>query len=96
MQHHAAFHQGLHFLLRLKQSSAPDIHHNLEKSTFDPLKCIMHYGQSRTYCINMYGKTDRKTKLIRATKMCPTQARFIIEHIFITNQQKKLHCTQHF
>ena len=28
MQHNAAFHQGLHCLLRLKQSSETDIHHN--------------------------------------------------------------------
>ena len=29
MQHHAAFHQGLHCLLRLKQPSGTDICHNL-------------------------------------------------------------------
>ena len=30
MQHNAAFHQGLQCLLRLKQSSGTEIHHNLE------------------------------------------------------------------
>ena len=39
MQHYAAFHQGLHCLLRLKQPSASgtEIHHNLETSTCDSL-----------------------------------------------------------
>ena len=32
------FHQGIHCLLRLKQSSGTEIHHNLENSTFGPLK----------------------------------------------------------
>ena len=31
MQHNAAFHQGLHYLLRLKQSSGTDIHQNFKK-----------------------------------------------------------------
>ena len=30
MQHNAAFHQGLHCLLRLKQPSGTEIHRNLE------------------------------------------------------------------
>ena len=41
MQHNAAFHQCLHCLLRLKQSSRTEIHHNLENSTCDPLKYTM-------------------------------------------------------
>ena len=41
MQHNAAFHQGLHCLLRLKQPSGTKIHHNLETSNCDPLKCTM-------------------------------------------------------
>ena len=36
MQHNAAFHQGLRCLLRLKQPSGTEIHHNLETSTCDP------------------------------------------------------------
>ena len=31
MQHNGAFHQGLHCLLRLKQSSGTEIHQYLEK-----------------------------------------------------------------
>ena len=54
MQQHAAFHQGLHCLLRLKQHSGTEKHQNLENSTCDPLN--VHNGQSDTYCINMYGK----------------------------------------
>ena len=38
MQHNAAFHQGLHCLLRLKQPSGTEIHDNLETSACDPLK----------------------------------------------------------
>ena len=38
MQHNAEFHQGLHCLLRLKQPSGIEIHHNLENSSCDPLK----------------------------------------------------------
>ena len=38
MKHNAAFHQGLHCFLRLKQPSGTEIHHNLENSTCDPLK----------------------------------------------------------
>ena len=41
MQHNAAFHQGLHCLLRLKPTSRAVIHHNLENSTCDPLKYKM-------------------------------------------------------
>ena len=33
MQHNAELHQGMHCLLRLKQSSGTEIHHNLEIST---------------------------------------------------------------
>ena len=39
MQHNAAFHQGLHCLLRFKQPSGTEIHQNLENSTCFPLKC---------------------------------------------------------
>ena len=41
MQRKAAFHPGLHFLLRLKQSWGAEIHHNLENTTCDPLKFKM-------------------------------------------------------
>ena len=41
MQHNAAFHQGLHCLLRLKQPSGTEIHQNLENSTCDHLKYKM-------------------------------------------------------
>ena len=41
MQHYAAFYQGMHYLLRLKQPSGTEIHHNLDNSTHDPLKYIM-------------------------------------------------------
>ena len=41
MQHNAAFHQGLHCLLWLKQPSGTEIHHNLENSSCYPLKYKM-------------------------------------------------------
>ena len=60
IQHNAAFHQGLHRLLRLKQSSGTEIHQNLEKSTCDPLKntmsCLM------LIALIGVGKTHRDTK----------------------------------
>ena len=37
MQHSAAFHQGFHCLLNLKQPSGTEKHHNLENSTCEPL-----------------------------------------------------------
>ena len=51
MQYNAAFYQGLHYLLRLKQPSRTEIHNNLDLS---PLK--VQNGESHTYCINMYGR----------------------------------------
>ena len=45
MQHNAAFHQGLHCLLRLKQPSGTEMHHVTP----------VHNGQFQTNCINMYG-----------------------------------------
>ena len=41
MQHDAAFHQGLHCLLRSKLYFGTDVHHNLKISTCDPLKYTM-------------------------------------------------------
>ena len=43
----AAFHQGLHCLLRLKETSVTKMYHN---------------GQSYTYCISMHGKIHQNTK----------------------------------
>ena len=61
MQHYAAFHQGLHCLLRLKQPSETEIHHHLETSTYDTLKVKMG-NPTHTYCINMYGKIHQNAK----------------------------------
>ena len=36
MQHNVAFHQGLHYLLRLKQPSVTEKYQNLENYTRDP------------------------------------------------------------
>ena len=41
MQHNAAFHQGLHCLLRLKQPSGTEVHHILENSMCDTLNYKM-------------------------------------------------------
>ena len=43
MLHDAAFHQGLHCLLKLKHLSGTRIHvhHNLDNSTFPPSKNIL-------------------------------------------------------
>ena len=41
MHPNAAFYQGMYCLLRLKQRSGTEIHHNLENPTCDPLNCKM-------------------------------------------------------
>ena len=55
MQHYAAFHQGLHWLVRLKQPSGTEIHHNLENSTCAPLKYTMDILiiNLRQYIVNL-------------------------------------------
>ena len=44
MQHYAAFHQGLHCLLRLKQPSGTEIHHNVYYSTCSVVPRVRHCG----------------------------------------------------
>ena len=56
MQHNVAFHQGLHCLLRLKQSSGTELHHNLENSTRDPSKYTLG---SPLLIEAIYGKSIR-------------------------------------
>ena len=57
MQHNAAFHQGLQCLLRLKQSPGTKMHHNLENSTYDPLKYTM--GSPILIVLTFIGKSTR-------------------------------------
>ena len=53
MQHNAAFHQGLHCLLRLiKQPSGTEMHHNVESSTCGPLK--YKWGNSHEYVLKIH------------------------------------------
>ena len=56
----AAFLQGLHCLLRLKQPTGTEIQHKLEDSTCGLFK--VHNGQSHKYCININGKSYQNTK----------------------------------
>ena len=56
MSHNAAFHQGLHCLLGLKQPSGTELHHILENSTCDPLYAM----DSSTLIVSIYmGKSIR-------------------------------------
>ena len=57
MQHNAAFHQGLHCLLRQNQLLGTEIHHNLETSTCDPLKYKM--GNTILIVLIYMGKSIR-------------------------------------
>ena len=57
MPRYLAFHQCLYFLLRSKQSSGTEIHHNLDVKICDPLKQLMDYP-ILIACICM-GKTIR-------------------------------------
>ena len=41
VQRYAAFHQGLHRLLRLNKPSGTEIHYNLDTTTCDPFKYKM-------------------------------------------------------
>ena len=61
MQQIAAFHQGLHCLLRLKLPSVTDKHHNIENSTCDPFKYAM---DSPILIVSMcMGKSIRQQKV---------------------------------
>ena len=60
MQHNAAFHQGLHCLLRKIQSSGTEIPNYLNISTCDPLK--IYNEESRPYSMYRYEKVYQKTK----------------------------------
>ena len=69
MQHNAAFHQGLHCLLRL----GTEIHHNIENSTCDPLKYKM--GSSILIVSLSMGKPKRIQRVIGGVfsdKKCST------------------------
>ena len=55
--HNAAFHQGLHYLLRLKQSLGTEIHQNLETP-------IIYNKQSHPYCFDLDGKISEYKGLI--------------------------------
>ena len=59
MQHNAAFHQGLHCLLRLNQIRGRK-HIIIENSTCSPIK--IHNGQPHTFCINMNVKIHQNKK----------------------------------
>ena len=77
MQHNAAFHQGLHCLILLKQHSGTEILH-LEISTCDPLKYKMgnpifkislYMGKFIYYKGLIIGKTSRIDFLYNISKM---------------------------
>ena len=61
MQHDAAFHQGMHCLLRLKQLSGTGTHHNLENSSCSPLKYTM--GSPILIVTICVGKSINKQKV---------------------------------
>ena len=53
MPHNAASHQGLHCLLRLKQSLGTKMHHNLKNLSSNPLR----YRMGKSYpSFNVYGR----------------------------------------
>ena len=63
MQHNAAVHQGLHFLLMSKQFSVTEIYHDLENSDIMiylwPLK--IYNGQSYHFCFYIHGRIHQNT-----------------------------------
>ena len=58
MPHKVAFHQGLHCLLRYKQSPGTEIYRFIEISVHEPFQ----NGQVHNCCINMYGITHLNKK----------------------------------
>ena len=59
MQHNAAFHLGLHCLLKLKRS--PDKKDNILLN-FDLIPLDMYNGLSHVYCIKPEGRIYKYTK----------------------------------
>ena len=66
MQHNAAFHQGLHCLLRLRQLSGTEVHHN---STCDPLKYTM--GSPVFNCINIRDENSQPFSIRKICQLTP-------------------------
>ena len=77
MQHIAAFHQGLHCMLRLKQPSGTEIHNNLETSTCNPLKYKM--GNPILIVSICMGKSTRtqRVKHVQFTDITPVKIKKI-------------------
>ena len=48
------------FLLKYKQYSGPEKHHDSEIPNCDPLQ--IYNGQSHRYCIYLFGKVHQNTK----------------------------------
>ena len=68
MQHDAAFHQDLHCLLRLKQPSGTEVHHNLENATCDPIKYTI--GSPILIVSICKGKSIRIQRVKKSQKIC--------------------------
>ena len=66
MQHNAAFHQGLHCLLILKDSSEIEMYHNSENSTCDPVKNAMG-SRYLLYLIQFIWENHSEYKGLRTT-----------------------------
>ena len=60
MPHKVAFYQGLHCLLRQKQSSGTDVHLFIEILTGHSLNYKME--KFHTYCVNIFGKIHYNEK----------------------------------
>ena len=92
MQHSAAFYQGLHCLLKLKQPSGTEIHHNVETSTCDP---FIQNWQSHAYCINIEGKIHQYTNRVnlKAIEML-TLTLCLIIHLLLNRPMLARHCSR--
>ena len=90
MQHNAAFHQGLHCWLRLKQPSGTKIHHNLETPICDPLEYKM---DSPLLIVSVcMGKSIRlqRVKSLRQKMNLKLLSRNSNDLVFHTNRQNHI------
>ena len=66
MQHNEESHQGLHYLLKYKQSLETEIHYNFEFLTTDPIVCN---ELSELYCTIHALSLERPKHFEKAVKM---------------------------
>ena len=87
MPHNAAFHQGLHCLLRLKQSSGKEIQSYFEIITCDPLISTMDYPK---FIVSyQVAESISIQRVIYETKRVVSDEKKILTYYYDKRKQKK-------